>query len=1058
MSLRNLLLALLAVALACSLTAEVKPIAQSGKMTSSAAARTHSFDVPLESPRKLYLVVDDAGDGYSCDWANWIDPKVAMKDGTTLSLVDLKPERAIVGWGRVRQNRNAGGAPLSIAGTAYPGGLGVHAHALLEYDLPEGATRFSALVGIDDGGAIRAGAPSAATMRFSVYVEAPPREGRAAGGGGSTFDPDAVEPRALALDQFTTHEDLEVTLWAQSPLFFNPTNMDVDHAGRIWVAEGVNYRTHRNRRPEGDRIVVLEDTDQDGKADRSHVFVQSKELIAPLGVAVVDNRIIVSQPPDMIVYTDVDRDLRYDPAVDFREVLLTGFGGWNHDHSLHSVTVGPDGKWYWNQGNTGAEFTDQSDQTFRIGSPYKMQAIAGQASDDGHVYVGGFSARMNPDGTKVEIIGHNYRNSYEHVISSLGDLFQNDNDDPPACRTSYVMEYGNFGFASSDGKRAWGLDKKPGETTQVAEWRQNDPGVVPAGDVYGTGSPTGIALYENGALGAGMEGLLLSCEAARNVVFGYHPQNEGAGFQLERFEFFTSNQGADADSGRIKGTDSTGGTGNMDREGPTLFRPSDVMVGADGAIYVADWFDPRVGGHADVDDSCSGAIYRIAPKDFVPRNPEFDLDTLAGQIASLESPAINVRALGFYRLRERGESAVPAVRALLDDPNRFIQGRAIHLLAQLGEKGALLVESLLDSDNPDHRMVAYRALRRADGDWLLHAGKLADDPEPRIRREVALSLRDVAPEKAVPVLMALASYDHSQDRSALEAWGIGATGKEKQIYSALREEGLFPGNGLEWDANDASLAWRLMTPGAVTPLLNRAMAAEAISEAAQVQAVDGLAFIDVPSAADALIEIALQGSKVPRARAEWWLRNRLESRWKSDELNDKLVRAGLISGEPVPLASITVPPPVSPSKLPSISRIAAIEGRAAEGKAVAARCVTCHHFDGQGTGFGPGLDGWASAQAFDVIAKAIIEPSADIAHGYEGTRIETKAGVVIEGRVLAAGDPVRIQSMGGLVQAVAEDEIRSSETMGEKSLMMSADQLGMTAQDVADVIAYLKTL
>ena len=47
-----------------------------------------------------------------------------------------------------------------------------------------------------------------------------------------------------------------------------------------------------------------------------------------------------------------------------------------------------------------------------------------------------------------------------------------------------------------------------------------------------------------------------------------------------------------------------------------MFRPSDIAVGPDGAIYVSDWIDQRVGGHQDLDDALSGAIYRIAPKGF----------------------------------------------------------------------------------------------------------------------------------------------------------------------------------------------------------------------------------------------------------------------------------------------------------------------------------------------------------------------------------------------------------------------------------------------------------
>ena len=72
--------------------------------------------------------------------------------------------------------------------------------------------------------------------------------------------------------------ELEVTLWAESPLLYNPTNMDVDTFGRIWVTEGVNYR-RSNTRKEGDRVVVLEDTNLDGIADKSTVFIQDPELV-----------------------------------------------------------------------------------------------------------------------------------------------------------------------------------------------------------------------------------------------------------------------------------------------------------------------------------------------------------------------------------------------------------------------------------------------------------------------------------------------------------------------------------------------------------------------------------------------------------------------------------------------------------------------------------------------------------------------------------------------------------------------------------------------------------
>src|SRR5688572_11014374 len=598
-------------------------------------------------------------------------------------------------------------------------------------------------------------------------------------------------PTLVPLDIFTVPAGLEVTVWAQSPQLRNPTNMDIDAAGRIWVTEGVNYRRHKDRDAKGDRVVVLEDTDGDGRADKSTTFVQEPTLVAPLGIAVIDNQVIVSNAPDLIVYTDVNRDLRFDPAVDKRDVLLSGFDGRNHDHALHSVTFGPDGRWYFSQGNAGAFFTDRGGKTFRIGSAYdpvpdggaqpvfgpRPSSYAGAKSDDGHVYVGGFSARMQPDGTGVEILGFNFRNSYEQTVTSVGDIFHNDNDDPPACRTTWLMEYGNLGWFSRDGKRFWPADRRPGQDIPTSQWRQEDPGVIPSGDVYGGGAPTGIVFNEGDGLGKKYRGLLLSAEAARNTIFGYFPKAEGAGYRLERFDFLTSNSAQ-----VFAGTDFKGGKVNSEIQ--TFFRPSDVAVGPDGAIYVADWFDPRVGGHDDKDDTTSGAIYRVAPKGFKSVVPAFDIATPEGQIAALRSNAVNVRALGFNGLAARGPAALGPVQALLDDSNPYVRARAVWLLTRLGADGLARAEQLLGSPDVSLRVTAYRALRQA-GSAKRHASRLARDPSAAVRREVALSQRDLPFEAARDVLLTLAQGYDGKDRSLLEAWGTGATHKEEALYAAL---------------------------------------------------------------------------------------------------------------------------------------------------------------------------------------------------------------------------------------------------------------------------------
>jgi putative membrane-bound dehydrogenase-like protein len=871
----------------------------------------------------------------------------------------------------------------------------------------------------------------------------------------------APEPIQIPLDLFKVPDGFEVTLWAATPLLHNPTNMDIDRDGRIWVAEGVRYRSHYARQPEGDRIVVLQDTDGDGKADSTHTFVQEPNLVAPLGIAVIDNKIVVSQPPDLIVYTDVDRNLKFDPAIDTREVLLTGFQGINHDHSLHSVTVGPDGKWMFNSGNTGAMFTDRSQKTFRIFGSYRPDpvgpfkfpndpaAFAGKPSDDGHVYVGGFTARMNPDGTNAEIIGFNYRNSYEQSITSLGDVFQNDNDDPPACRVSWVMEYANFGFSSNDGQRTWQADRRPGQTVPVAEWRQDDPGMMPAGDVYGGGSPTGNVFYENGALGPSWEGTFFAADAGRNEVFSYQPTREGAGFNLKRSVFLTSNV-----KQQYAGSDFIGGNNTAKGAIETMFRPSDVAIGPDGALYVSDWIDARVGGHQDLDEMLSGAIYRIAPKGFVPKVPAFDASTVEGLITALRSPAINVRAIGFAGLKARGAAVVDAVAAMLNDPSPYMRGRAIYLLYQLGPEGRQRAGSPESYTDPALRITAYRAMRRAGLDVLPVAARLARDSDAGVRREVSVSMRDQPAEASLDVLADVARGFDGQDRSYLEALGTGATGKEAPLYARLKRDLGVKDDPLTWSPAFTWITWRLHVPAAVADVAARAKSTQ-LSLADRRFALDTLAFINDPAASQAMLSFAEPNSAL-REPATLWLLNRMSGEWADYNLRPALKAAGIYDPETITLREVVVPRPAADAAELSVDEIAGLTGDATRGKNTSTRCLMCHSIGGTGADLGPTLDGWGQGKSTDVIATAIVKPSAEIAHGYEGSELKTKDGLTIQGVLMKEGDPLMMRSMGGITQIIPADRVASRRRL-PGSLMMNAAQLGLTAQDVADLAAFLRT-
>ena len=259
-------------------------------------------------------------------------------------------------------------------------------------------------------------------------------------------------------------------------------------------------------------------------------------------------------------------------------------------------------------------------------------------------------------------------------------------------------------------------------------------------------------------------------------------RGRAAGFALDRKIFLTSNV-----KQQYAGSDFVGGNNTAKGAIETLFRPSDIAVGPDGALYVSDWIDARVGGHQDLDDTLSGAIYRIAPKGFVSKVPAFDAATIDGLITALRSPAVNVRAIGFEGLKARGAAAVNAVAALLNDPSPYMRGRAIFLLYQLGPEGQKRAGSPESITDPALRIAAYRAMRRADLDVLPVAAALARDTDAGVRREVAVSMRDQPADKSLDILVDIARGFDGQDRSYLEALGTGATGKEPALYDRLRK-------------------------------------------------------------------------------------------------------------------------------------------------------------------------------------------------------------------------------------------------------------------------------
>ena len=598
-----------------------------------------------------------------------------------------------------------------------------------------------------------------------------------------------VGPEASSL-QLKPADGMEATLFAAEPMVINPTNIDVDSRGRVWVAEGLNYRTTQGNRPftrieDADRIKILEDTDGDGKADKVTVFADHIYPI-PMGLAVEEKygpdgkylgaRVYVGNSPDLLVLEDTDGD----DKADVRSVLLTGFGGIDSDHGVHGMTLGLDGKLYFTHGDGCCSFEAQDhshrsrnfDVTDKSGRHVTSSNLAN-------------TLRVDRDGTNFEIIADRQRNNYETCNNAWGNGFTSDNDDDGnrGCRIIWVMDGGSYGYKTPGSPRHWG---------------EEVPGNVPKMVGTGNGSPCGLMVYEGSLLPPEYRGGLLEAEAGTRRINFFPIERRGASFRTEIKALLTSDD--------------------------PWFRPVDMTACPDGSIMVADWYDAGVGGHS-FRDQTTGRIYRVAPKGHKTPIARPDYATIPGLIAQLSSPVVAAQDAARRSLiaRKSDPEVGKALLAMQSGADPILKARALWVRHAI-EGDAVAVTALKDAD-PRTREQAVRILGRDVSqvgsvtmpkgtpvpppralDHLAALQPLADDADPGVRRELILAFRRLPTSRVGTALKALARGWDGEDRWYLEALGLALGDREGIFLTELFDGSLFGPLDLDRDGQQEGVA------------------------------------------------------------------------------------------------------------------------------------------------------------------------------------------------------------------------------------------------------------
>lgn len=212
----------------------------------------------------------------------------------------------------------------------------------------------------------------------------------------SAFAKNVTQPHP----NFTVAEGYEITLWAENPLLHKPTQMNFDPSGKLWVASSETYPQVEVGQTADDKIIVLSDSDGDGKADKSSVFAEG--MLMPTAVLPGDGGVYVGQSTDLLHFKDTDGDGK----ADVKTRVLSGFGTEDTHHNIHTLRRGPDGRLWFNQSIYTRTDTETPHGVFRLKS--------------------GGIMRFDPRDSKIEPVFYGWCNPWGHQFDKYGQSFVTD--------------------------------------------------------------------------------------------------------------------------------------------------------------------------------------------------------------------------------------------------------------------------------------------------------------------------------------------------------------------------------------------------------------------------------------------------------------------------------------------------------------------------------------------------------------------------------------------------------------------------------------------------------